>query len=237
MAGDWLLEVRGLCKSFGKRPVLRDVNLAVQPGESLAIFGPNGAGKTTLLRVLATLSRPSAGAIRYLGVEMGAWGVEVRQHVGLVAHKTFLHQDLTAEENLLFYGRMYGVAGLRERVGRVLERFAMIYWRHRLVRELSRGMQQRLSIARAILHEPILLLLDEPYTGLDPQAAAFLETLLEEWTSQGRGVILTSHDLERGMRGCDQFAILDSGRIVHKGARDAWEGQALYGRYVGRKGL
>ncbi len=237
MAREWLLEVRGLCKSFGRQDALRGVDLQVRRGESLVIFGPNGAGKTTLLRVLAMLSRPSAGTIHFLGSDLYARGAEARRYIGLVTHRTLLHHDLTVEENLLFYGRMYGLPNLGARVEEALGRVAMLDYRQALVRALSRGMQQRLAVARAFLHEPILFLLDEPYTGLDAQAVAILGTLLKEWTTQGKTVIYTSHDLERGARGCDRLMILRAGRVVYEAsceaaAREGWQIQALYDRYA-----
>src|SRR5258708_3593369 len=166
-----MIETRSLKKSFGLRPVLRGVDLEVAPGECLALMGPNGAGKTTLLRILATLSKPSAGAVIVAGLPLPAAAGQVRRRLGVVAHQTLLYSDLTAEENLQFYARLYGLADARPRIAAVLEQVGLAHRRHDLVRTFSRGMQQRLAIARALLHDPEVLMFDEPDTGLHPQAA------------------------------------------------------------------
>ena len=211
-----MIEVRGLVKSFGSKVALDGLDLDVAEGEFLTLVGPNGAGKTTLIRVLATLTRPTRGSVRVAGCDLAKQGSDVRQHIGLASHQTLLYGDLSAEENLRFYGRMYDVPDLEEGITALLQRVDLDHRRHDLVRTFSRGMQQRLSIARALLHDPTILLLDEPYTGLDQHAAGVLREVLVALGGQARTVLMTTHNLERGLELCDRAAILVNGHIVHQ---------------------
>jgi heme exporter protein A len=232
-----VIEVEGLVKTFGLKPVLRGLALEVPPGGFVTVVGPNGAGKTTLLRILATLSRPSGGRVRIAGYELPGEAGAVRQLLGVLSHQPLLYGELTAEENLRFFGRMYGVRRLDARIDEVLKQVGLSMRRRDLVRTFSRGMWQRLSIARAILHDPPLLLLDEPYTGLDPDASAMLDTLLREATGQGRTVLMTTHDLSRGLALADTVAILARGKIAFLAPRadvDAAHFSELYARVVSR---
>jgi heme exporter protein A len=213
-----VIQARSLRKSFGLRPVLRGVDLEVAPGECLALIGPNGAGKTTLLRILATLSKPTAGLVRVAGLPLPAAAGEVRRRLGVVAHHPLLYSDLTAEENLKFYARLYALTGVPARITAVLEQVGLAARRHDLVRTFSRGMQQRLAIARALLHEPEVLMFDEPYTGLDPQAAEMLDQVLVQARRGGRTTLLTTHDLSRALALADRVAILARGVIVFSAA-------------------
>jgi len=216
-----VIEVRGLVKRFGPQFALRGVDLEVAAGEFVSVVGPNGAGKTTLLRVLATLSRPTAGEVRIGGSDVQKAGAEVRRQIGFLSHRTLLYGDLTAEQNLRFYGRMYDLADSEARVEEMLRRVGLWERRHDPVRTFSRGMQQRLAIARAVLHRPAVMLLDEPYTGLDQQAAEMLQALVRDIACQGCTVVLTTHDLERGLAGCDRVVVLAGGRIVCDERREA----------------
>ncbi len=209
-----MIQTRALKKSFGLRPVLRGVDLEVAPGECLALMGPNGAGKTTLLRILATLSKPTAGAVQVAGLPLPAAAGAVRRRLGVVAHPTLLYGDLTARENLEFYARLYGLPDAPPRIAAVLEQVGLAQRRHDLVRTFSRGMQQRLAIARALLHDPQVLLFDEPYTGLDPHAADMLDDVLREARRSGRTMLLTTHDLARALALADRVAILAHGVIT-----------------------
>jgi heme exporter protein A len=173
-----MIEVRHLVKTFGVKPVLRGLDFNVDPGEFVALLGPNGAGKTTFLRILATLSRPKMGEVRVAGYSLPAQAAAVRQRLGVVSHQPLLYGDLNAEENLQFYARMYALVDFESRVKNVLKMVGLYRRRRDLVREFSRGMQQRLAIARAILHDPQILLFDEPHTGLDQDASAMLDGLL-----------------------------------------------------------
>ncbi len=209
-----MIETHELKKSFGLRPVLRGVNLAVAAGECVALMGPNGAGKTTLMRILATLSKPSAGTALVAGLALPAGASQVRRRLGVVSHQTLLYGDLTAEENLSFYARMYALAQPAARIAQVLEQVGLGARRRDLVRTFSRGMQQRLAIARALLPDPAVMLFDEPYTGLDPDASAMLDQVLRTVALRGRTVLITTHDLARTLDLADRVAILARGVIA-----------------------
>lgn len=209
-----MIEVRGLVKRFGLKTVLRSLNFRVQPGEFVALLGPNGAGKTTFLRILASLSRPALGEVRIAGYRLPAQAAAVRQILGVVSHQPLLYGDLTAEENLLFFGRLYGVVDLAQRIPEVLELVGLAARRRDLVRTFSRGMQQRLAIGRAVLHDPEVMLFDEPHTGLDQDACVMLDRVLQEVAARGRTVVMTSHDLARAADLASRFDILSRGQIV-----------------------
>jgi heme exporter protein A len=209
-----VIEIRRLVKRFGLKSVLRGLDLSVAEGEFVALLGPNGAGKTTLLRILTALSRPTAGGLTVAGYTIPGAESEVRGLLGVVAHQPLLYGDLTASENLTFFGRMYGVQGLADRVNEVLSLVGLAAVRSELVRAFSRGMQQRLAIARAILHSPPMLLLDEPHTGLDQEASEILDLLLLEVAAAGRTVVMTSHDLTRAHRLADRVDVLSRGVIA-----------------------
>jgi len=209
----------GLTKSFGPRTALAGVDLEIGYGESVTVVGPNGAGKTTLLRVLGTLSRPTSGTLTVAGLDPSRHGEEIRRSLGFISHRTLLYDDLTAEQNLRFYARMYDLPRDARRVDDLLEQLGLSARRHDLVQTYSRGMKQRLSVARAVLHSPRLLLLDEPYTGLDPQAAELLSALLEELVDGGCAILLTTHRLGRAPNAGDRVVILHQGRIVYEAGR------------------
>ncbi len=209
-----MIEVRDLIKRFGAKTVLRGLDFDVQPGEFVALLGPNGSGKTTFLRILSSLSQPSLGEVRVAGYLLPHDSAAVRARLGVVSHLPLLYGDLTAEENLKFYGRMYGVQPLAARVTNVLEMTGLEARRADLVRTFSRGMQQRLAIGRAILHDPEVILFDEPYTGLDQDASLMLDGLLRTVAAQGRTVVMTSHDLARAGELATRFDILSRGVIA-----------------------
>ena len=209
-----MIEVRKLVKRFGLKTVLRGLDFHVEPGEFVAILGPNGAGKTTFLRILASLSRPSLGEVRIAGYQLPAQASHLRRRLGVVSHLPLLYGDLTAEENLRFYGRMYGVPNLSGRIGEVLELVGLAVRRRDLVRTFSRGMQQRLAIGRAVLHDPEVMLFDEPYTGLDQDASAMLDTVLRDVAAMNRTVVMTSHDLARTADLASRFDVLSRGLIA-----------------------
>jgi len=221
------IEVRSLTKAFGQQVALRGVNLTVAEGEFLALFGPNGAGKTTLMRIVASLTRPTAGSVhvRGRGTESSALqdlaksATEVRRHIGLISHNPLLYGDLTPDENLRFFARMYDLPNAGARIDTLLEQVGLTIRRKDPVRTFSRGMVQRLAIARAILHDPAIMLLDEPYTGLDLQATDMLRTFLQELAASDRTVILTTHNLEQGLEMCDRAVILNKGKVAWQGER------------------
>jgi heme exporter protein A len=209
-----MIEVRKLVKRFGLKTVLRSVDFQVQPGEFVALLGPNGAGKTTFLRILASLSRPAMGEVRIAGYRLPEQAAAVRRRLGVVSHLPLLYGDLTAEENLQFFGRMYGVVNLEDRITEVLDLVGLLARRRDLVRTFSRGMQQRLAIGRAVLHDPDVMLFDEPHTGLDQEASAMLDRVLREVAARGRTVVMTSHDLARSGDLASRFDILSHGMIA-----------------------
>lgn len=209
------VEVENLSKSFGPHTALAGVTLSIGVGEFVTLVGPNGAGKTTLLRILATLLRPTSGTLRIAGLDPARDGSEIRRRIGFLSHRTLLYDDLTAEQNLRFYARLYGLPDASARIDELLGRVGLADRRHDRVRTFSRGMQQRLAVARAVLHRPSILLLDEPYTGLDPQAAEALSALLRELAGEGCTILLTTHDLERGLAAGDRVVVLSRGRVVY----------------------
>ena len=209
-----MIEIRSLSKSFGMKPVLRSIDLSVAHGEFVVLLGPNGAGKTTLLRILATLSRPSTGEVKVGRLNLATHAHAARKLLGVVSHHPLLYGELTAEENLRFYARMYGLAATETRISTVLVQVSLAQRKHDLVRTFSRGMQQRLAIARATLHQPQVMLLDEPHTGLDQDAATMLDDVLRSVAATGRTVLMSTHDLARGLALSDRVAILRRGKIV-----------------------
>ena len=215
-----MISVHSLVKRFGLKTVLRDLDFDVQPGEFVALLGPNGAGKTTFLRILASLSRPTLGEVRVAGYRLPHHAAAVRARLGVVSHLPLLYGDLTAEENLRFYARLYALRGTEARVTEVLQLAGLEARRKDLVRTFSRGMAQRLAIARAVIHDPDVLLLDEPYTGLDQDASSMLDGVLRSVTAQGRTVVMTSHDLARAEDLASRFDILSRGRIAASTNRD-----------------
>jgi len=209
-----MIDVQKLVKRFGLKTVLRGLNFQVQQGEFVALLGPNGAGKTTFLRILSSLSRPSIGNVRIAGYNLPNQAAAVRSRLGVVSHLPLLYGDLTAEENLRFYARMYGVRKMDERTSEVLDLVGLKLRRRDLVRTFSRGMQQRLAIGRAVLHDPEVMLFDEPHTGLDQDACSMLDNVLREVAARGRTVVMTSHDLARAADLASRFDILSRGVIT-----------------------
>lgn len=210
-----MIEIKKLVKAFGSRVVLRGIDLHIPPGQFVTLMGANGAGKTTLLNIVATLSKLTAGQVIIGGVDVCAQAAYIRRYIGLVSHKTLLYDDLSAEQNLTFYAKMYDVADRERRIETVLQQVGLWGRQKDPVRTYSRGMQQRLAIARAILHDPPILLLDEPDTGLDQHAAGMLSELLAAVDTHRRTVLMTSHNLERSFNLGDRVLILANGKIAY----------------------
>ena len=208
------IEVRGLTKTFGNNLALGGIDLDVETGKTLAVFGPNGAGKTTLIKILASIMNPTAGEVSVNGLSLKDNAESIRSRIGIVSHQTFLYGNLTAYENLHFYSRMYDVPHYKQRIREVVSMVGMESRLYDRIGTLSRGMQQRFSIARALLHRPDIVLLDEPETGLDQQAIAMLWQLLQKDGDTKRSVVFTSHSLERGLSACDDLIILNKGKIA-----------------------
>ncbi len=214
------MEVAGLAKRFGHVRALRGVDFALGSGESLAVFGPNGAGKTTLLRVLAGLLKPDGGAVRFGGRPLVSAESAHRRRVGLISHHSLLYDGLTAAENLVFYARLYGLADPRGAAAGALAAVGLGDRAGDRVATFSRGMVQRLAIARALLHGPDVLLLDEPFSGLDQHAAAALRELLGRLRAERRTMVLVTHNLDEGLELASHVAIQVAGRFVSLGPRD-----------------
>jgi heme exporter protein A len=219
-----------IVRRYGEREALRNVSVRLAPGQTLAVFGPNGAGKTTLLRMLATLLVPHGGELRVFGHRLPAEAYRVRPRVGLLAHDPLLYHDLTGLENLRFYARLYGVEEGDARIAHLLELTGMTTRANEPVRQLSRGMAQRIAICRAILHSPDLLLLDEPRAHLDPEAAEMAEPLIGAGTGTTR--VLVTHEIDHGLAEADRVLGLHSGAVmIDRPAAeiDGTEVRALYG--------
>ena len=211
--GDAAITTSKLSKVFGNRRAVDNVTFDLPQGAFLSIFGPNGAGKTTLLRVLSTLSRATSGSATLMGIDIKEEPDKVRDHIGLISHNSMLYMDLTAEENLLFAADLYGVENPKERVLELLDAVELKHRRLDTVRTFSRGMTQRLSIARALIHDPDVVFLDEPYSGLDPHAVEIFDGLIEQ-VREGRTFVMVSHDLQKGFSMCTHALVLAKGRIV-----------------------
>jgi heme exporter protein A len=216
-----VVRAEGLVRAFGRTPVLSGVDLRVDAGEVVALLGPNGAGKTTLMRILALLLRPAAGRLSLFDADTPA--PALRRRIGYVAHETFCYPDLTAAENLTFYAELFHVPQAPARVTELLAWAGLAGATDRPVRTYSRGMAQRLALVRALVHRPDLLLLDEPFSGLDTGGVMALQARLAELAAAGHTVVLTTHDLERAATIATRFAILHRGRIawVHDGRAPA----------------
>lgn len=212
-----VIAARNLSRRFASVHALDRLSLEVVAGEVVALFGPNGAGKSTLLRLLATLVKPSEGELALFGETKGH--AKLRRRIGFVGHKSFLYPDLTPSENLEFYARLFGVEAPQQRAREWLESVGVRGWAHRPVRTLSQGMEQRCAIARAFVHGPDLLLLDEPFSGLDADGVAMLLRLLTEARAAGRTVVLSTHDTSTGLAASTRAVILARGKM-------AWDGSA-----------
>ena len=224
-----MIQVKKLVKRFGPLTVLKELDFEVEKGEFVALIGPNGAGKTTLLRILASLSRPTSGYVHIASYRLPQDASTVRSLLGFVSHQPLLYGDLTALENLVFYSRLYNID--KSRIAEVLELVGLSKRGDDLVRTFSRGMQQRLAIARAVLHQPPLLLLDEPYTGLDQGAGEILDSLLSDIAKQGRTVVMTSHDLVRASGLASRLDILSKGGIIHSVSKKEFKSTDLIQLY------
>lgn len=209
------MEVRDLTKVFGRRAVLDKISFSIEKGGFLTLFGPNGAGKTTLIKILSTLVAPTSGEVKIAGMPIGDDSAAVRAKIGFISHNPLLYGDLTAEENLVFYGKLYGLPDLKERIDELLDSVELDHRRYDLVRTYSKGMLQRLSIARALLHRPSILFLDEPHTGLDPHAVDILDGLLESIRKDHTFIMIT-HNLDKGLQLSSSVMILVGGKVIFK---------------------
>ncbi len=212
-----MIQAKKLSKLYGDLPAVQNVSIHLLPGEFLGLLGRNGAGKTTLLKLLALLTRPSFGTLQIADVDANSDPSQARRCMGLLGHNSFLYDELTAEENLLFYANLYGVPDSRNACKAALESVELAPFAKELMRNFSRGMKQRLAIGRLFLHGPELLLLDEPFTGLDDRAAALLETLLRQMHRQGKTIVLCTHQLEFALKLATRLLILERGKVAYLG--------------------
>jgi heme exporter protein A len=219
MDDPFVLEARGLVREYGPAVAVAGIDVTLAAGEFLTIFGPNGAGKSSLMGMLSGALQPTAGTVRVRGAPLDSAGTDWRHHVGVLSHQGFLYGQLTVEENLRFYGMLYGLEDIARRVAAGLARVGLESRARARVRELSHGMRQRLSLARALLHEPDLVLLDEPYTGLDPSAAALLRSVLLQLRDGQRTVVMVTHNLHEGLELATRVAIQVAGLFAWQGPR------------------
>lgn len=230
------LDLEHVSKVFGIRRAVDDMTLQVPRGAFLSIFGPNGAGKTTLLRMLATLSRPTSGDARLLGIDLKEDPDVVREHIGLISHNSMLYADLTAEENLQIAARLYGIEDPDARVREMLDAVELDHRRLDVVRTFSRGMTQRLSIARALIHDPDVVFLDEPYSGLDPHAIEIFDNLIDSVRAD-RTFVMVSHDLRKGFDSCTHALVMARGRKVVFAPKDQIDFQIFQQLYHDTVGM
>jgi heme exporter protein A len=214
-----VLSARGLVRDFGHIRALDGVGFSLGAGQLMTVFGPNGAGKTTLLNVLSGGLKPSAGEVFLRGLPLGTGDPEWHRRVGVLSHQSFLYGHLTLEENLRFYGKLFGLGDLPRRIPERLEQVGLLRRAKSRTRTLSRGMRQRLALARTLLHDPEFVLLDEPYTGLDAHAAAVLREVLASLKDGRRTVILVTHNISEGLELADRVAIQARGRFIFLGDR------------------
>lgn len=231
----YAIETHGLTKVFGDRKAVNDVSISVPEGAFVSIFGPNGAGKTTLLRMLSTLARPTSGRASVLGIDLKEGADEARARIGLISHNSMLYPDLTAEQNLMLYARLYGVVDPEKRVMDLLSAVELKHRRYDAVGTFSRGMTQRLAIARALVHDPCVVFLDEPYSGLDPHAMEIFDELIGS-VREGRTFVMVSHDLRKGFEMCTHALVLAKGKVVEYAPKEEldWDSfEKLYRSTVG----
>lgn len=235
MANSAFLQIKGLKKSYDGIDALRGIDLNLQKGEFLSLFGPNGAGKTTLIRIIATLLKPGSGSISVMDFDIEEHPGEFRAQLGVISHQSFLYDDLSARENLEFYAALYRVNDPEAKAGELLRLVGLQDRGDSKVSGFSRGMQQRLSIARALINDPSLLLLDEPYTGLDERASILLSGHLRQLHSRQRTIVMVTHDIKRGLESATKVGILSKGRLVYLRDRsevDTEEFEHVYLRYL-----
>ncbi|MCK5291294.1 MAG: heme ABC exporter ATP-binding protein CcmA [Thermoplasmata archaeon] len=231
-----MIEIENVVKEFGRKGVINGIDLRIEKGDYLVILGPNGAGKTTLLKLISTLLRPSEGTIKIDGYDVKEDGVAVRRRIGVLGHVSYLYDELSAFENLRFYAKMYGVTLGLEEIRAILSRVKLAHRMNDLVGTYSRGMKQRLAIARAIIHKPKILLLDEPYTGLDLNGRKILTEMLRGFQKQGITTVMVTHDIERGYEMGNRLAVIIDGKIAADLRKEDMSIEDFKNRYAGLMG-
>jgi len=231
---DGAIETRRLSKKFGALEALRGLDLAVPRGESVALFGPNGAGKTTLIRVLTLALEPSGGRLSIGGLDPRTDADRIRRSIGVISHQSHLYAELSSRENLEFFGALYGVRQPGRRAEELLELVKLSRRADDPLGTLSHGMRQRISLARALVHDPPIVFMDEPFTGLDPHAARILRQTLERLRREGRTVLFVTHNLTEGLELSDRWLLLFAGRIVEQGASSSTDRSGFEALYFDR---
>jgi len=216
---DAAVDCAGVWKFYGDYPALRNISFEVPAGRCLALIGRNGAGKTTLLRILAGFSRPGKGDVRILGNSPRE--TSARRRIGFLGHGISIYDELSALENLHLYARMYNLAEPKKSAMEWLDRTGLVHVKDSLVREFSRGMRQRLAVARAFLHSPEVMLLDEPFTALDDRAIALLQSLLADALRRGSTIVMSTHQLREALELATDVALIQRGTVAHHGPRTA----------------
>ncbi|OIJ20402.1 heme ABC exporter, ATP-binding protein CcmA [Anaerobacillus alkalidiazotrophicus] len=209
-----MIETKGLIKTIGDKMILRGINLSIEKGETVAILGPNGAGKSTVLKILGGLVKASSGEVKIAGLDLKKGSYDSKRKIGFLAHNSFLYDHLSPLENLKFFGKLYGVQDVENRAKQLIDEVGLSFFMHDPVRSFSRGMIQRIAIARAIIHDPEILLFDEPHTGLDQQAIQLLNKVILRMKQEGATIIMVTHDFGQALETCDRFVIIKNGKVV-----------------------
>ena len=236
---DFAINIEGLTKSFGQNFVLRDLDLQLSWGETLVVLGPNGSGKTTLIKIMSTLTKADSGVITIAGFNQDDMGQHIRRVVGVLVHDPMLYDDLSGYENLKFFGQLFGLDDIEDRIVSIADNLRVSPWLGKRVGTLSHGLKKRLSIVRVLLHNPQILLMDEPETGLDQEAVSILDEIIESRVNDGKSVLITTHSFERGLSIGDRLAILAQGEIPYQAEVNSVSGldslQEIYSRFTGSK--
>ena len=227
-----VVSVTSVSKAFGSRIVLRDINIELDRGCGLLICGTNGAGKSTLLNIISGLLSSDKGTTKLCGIDIRSEPQKCKTQLGVISHKSILYSELTIFENLLFFANLYNIKNARDRVDELIEDMGLSAYRYDKTRVLSRGMLQRLAISRAIVHRPSVLLIDEPFTGLDVEACEHLVKILDEFRSNGGGLLATSHDMKLGLKCCDRVAVLDKNRFILEAETDQIDTELFVDNYI-----
>jgi heme exporter protein A len=209
-----MIEIKKLTKQADNKLILRGIDLSIEKGETVAILGPNGAGKSTLLKVLATLIKPSSGLVKINGLDLKKSHLEIKKLFGYLPHSSLLYDHYSPLENLVFFGKLYGVTNAEERAIELVKEVGLSFFLNEPVKNFSRGMIQRIAIARSIVHEPELLLLDEPHTGLDQGAISILNNVILSMKAKGTTTLMVTHDFKQAAEICDRIIIIKNGKLV-----------------------
>ena len=231
-----IIQVDSVSKSFEHRRVLKDVDLSVDSGESVFVCGINGVGKSTLLRIISGLLEPDSGSVKICCHNMARHPEKAKPMLGVISHKSMVYAELTVYENLLFFANLYGVKKAADRVGSLIEDIGLGSWRYDRADVLSRGLLQRLSIARSLIHSPAVLLADEPFTGLDSKACEHLVETLAGFVDQSHALVMTTHDTDFGLRCCRRVVVLDKGGVIFDGPTEGIDAPEFSKDYVGYAG-